>query len=201
MAGPARPAPSGTGHHATPADAGAPADFIACAAAALIVSATHAALTLLAGAFLTTAGCVGFGRSAMLHLVVFSAIFAMMSVIRGAARLARRHGAAEAWLARVAVAAIVGLFMHRIVLSSLSFTGADVSGGRRGVRGGAGARARAARHPGAGRRRSRAQRPGPALGNAARQGWPGSGWCSRWALGLAPKSLFRASTGTSRSRS
>ena len=48
MAGAARPAPErGLDTRRHRADAGAPADFIACAAAALIVSATHAVLTSL----------------------------------------------------------------------------------------------------------------------------------------------------------
>lgn len=114
----------GTDSRPTPADAGAPADFFACAAAALIVSTTHAGVTLLVGAIPTAQWSIELGRSAMLHLVVFLAIFALISVIRGAARRARRHEAVEAWLARGVLAAILGLFVHRIVLSALSFTGA-----------------------------------------------------------------------------
>ena len=114
---------TGTDSRPTPADAGALADFVACAAAALVVSATHAIVTLLAHAVPTAQWFVELGRSAMLHLVVFSAIFALTSVVRGAARFARRPETAEAWLTRSVVAAILGVFAHRIVLSALSFTG------------------------------------------------------------------------------
>lgn len=115
-----RPGMDGT---PAPREVGAMADFLACAAAALVVSVTHALFTLWAGAVPTAVWFVGLGRSATLHLVVFSAIFAVTSVVRGAARVGRRPDVVEAWLARTVVAALLALFMHRVVLSSLSSTG------------------------------------------------------------------------------
>jgi hypothetical protein len=108
---------------ATRADeTGVSADFVACAIAALVISGTHAVIALLGGAPPSTRWFAEWGSSALLHLVVFSAIFALISVIRGAARLVRQPQV-EAWLGRAALAGMLGLFMYGVVLSALSMTG------------------------------------------------------------------------------
>lgn len=98
-------------------------DFIACASAALVVTLGHALRILLAGGSPTPQKIADFCRAAVLHLVVFSAIFAVISVIRGAARLTRRPAVVEAWLGRAFLAAVLAIVVDRIVLSSLSFNG------------------------------------------------------------------------------
>ena len=102
-------------------------DFMACAGAALIVTFGHALRIAFTGGSPTPQRIAGFGRAAVLHLVVFSAIFAAISVIRGAARLTRRPAAVEAWLGRAFLAAAVAVVVDRIVLSSLSFNGAGAA--------------------------------------------------------------------------
>ena len=95
----------------------AAADFVACMAAGIVVSVTHAA---------AIGGVVGLserGRIAMLHLVVFAAIFATLSIVRGLARLTPRPAAVERWLSSAALAVATGVFVDRVVLSPLSFTG------------------------------------------------------------------------------
>ena len=101
---------------ATAAEPEVVGDFVACAGAAFIISITYAASG-------TGSGLVELGRVALLHLLVFSAVFALVSVIRGTARFAPRRDIAEAWLARAVVAALLAMFVNRIVLSSLSYTG------------------------------------------------------------------------------
>lgn len=106
----------------TRGNSSAAGDFLACAAAALLITGTHAVLTLAASG-VSSAWLAGLGRSVVLHLLVFSTAFALISIIRGAAHVAPRPKAVEAWLARAVIAALFALFMQRVVLSSLSFTG------------------------------------------------------------------------------
>ena len=98
------------------------ADFVACAAAALVVTLAHAVLTL-KGAPSAAQWSAGVARSAILHLAIFSAVFAAISIVRGLARPSPRPGAVETWLARIAVTAAVGVFVARIILSALALTG------------------------------------------------------------------------------
>jgi glucan phosphoethanolaminetransferase (alkaline phosphatase superfamily) len=103
-------------------------DFLACAAAAILITTTHAALVL-SGEAGSSTWLGGLGRSAILHLLVFSTAFAIISVVRGVAQyvvsgFSRTLAAAvEAWLARAVLAALFAVFMQRVVLSSLSFGG------------------------------------------------------------------------------
>ena len=64
------------------------ADFAACVVAALVVTLTHA-LSALPRVFALGLASVALGalRSLLLHLVVFSGIFAAISVLRGLSRL------------------------------------------------------------------------------------------------------------------
>ncbi len=98
------------------------ADFASCAAAALVVTLAQALLALRSG---PTPGewSAGVWRSAILHLAIFSATFAVISVVRGLARPAARPGAVETWLARIVIAAAAALFVERIILAALSLTG------------------------------------------------------------------------------
>src|SRR4029450_2641420 len=105
------------------ADAGVPADYAACALAALVVAVTHSTLGLATGKASTSHWATEPGRSALLHITVFSVAFALISIIRGAARIAPRRSAAQAWLTRIAIAFVIGVFMDRVVLSALSMTG------------------------------------------------------------------------------
>jgi arylsulfatase A-like enzyme len=106
----------------TPTESSPAGDFLACATAALLITGTHAVLTVAAGG-LSSAWLVGLGRSVVLHLLVFSFAFALISIVRGAACLAPRPVAVESWLARTVIAALLALVMQRVVLASLSFTG------------------------------------------------------------------------------
>ena len=107
------------------ADADATSDFAACALAAVVVTAMHAAAALPA---VLSYGARPAGmellRSALMHLVVFSIVFAMLSVVRGAARLTPAPDVAEAMLARVALAGALAIFILGIVLRPLSLAGA-----------------------------------------------------------------------------
>lgn len=100
-------------------------DFAACALAALVVTAIHAAaafpLTLPFG--VNSTGLSGL-RSLLTHLVVFSGVFAILCVIRGASRLISKGDGVEAWMARVAVALAIAVFIFTIVLRPLSLVGA-----------------------------------------------------------------------------
>jgi glucan phosphoethanolaminetransferase (alkaline phosphatase superfamily) len=102
-------------------------DFLACAAAALLIAGTHAILALSAGAA-SSIWLAGLGRSVILHLLVFSTAFALISVVRGVAQITGRRAAVEAWLTRAVLAALFAVFMQRVVLSSLSFGGAAATG-------------------------------------------------------------------------
>ncbi len=107
----------------SPPSAGPVADFLACAAAAVVVSLGHAVPSLWAG---DTALLASFGvlaRSAALHGIVFAAIFGLLSMVRGAGRLIDSRGAAEAWFARAALAGVLALFLNRVLLVSLAQTG------------------------------------------------------------------------------
>ena len=111
-----------------PADAaGADAvsrDFAACALAALAVTLTHAlsALPFVFPLGLRGAGLGGL-RSLLLHLVVFSGVFAAICVVRGLSRLISPHAAVEAWLARGVLAIALALFLSRVVLPPLALVG------------------------------------------------------------------------------
>jgi len=98
------------------------ADFVACAAAALLVTLTQAVLTLKAGAS-SAQWSAGVARSAILHLAIFSAMFAVISIVRGLARPVPHRDAVETWLARIVVAAAAGFFVERIILAALALTG------------------------------------------------------------------------------
>jgi hypothetical protein len=105
----------------TPRDPGPAGDFVTCAAAAVCVAVTHAVVAWHGAA---DAGWIaGVWRSLLLHLLVFSAVFAVLSIIRGLSTLARRPEALAAWLTRAAVATLFAVFMDHVVLASLSFTG------------------------------------------------------------------------------
>jgi hypothetical protein len=116
-----------------PAPAGAPRfeedhdasrDFAACMAAACAVTAVHAAGPALAARpFGWGAAGFAFGRSLLLHLVAFSAIFGAICVIKGASRAIADRDEVEAWIARGAIAAGVAVFLATIVLRPLSLTG------------------------------------------------------------------------------
>ena len=100
-------------------------DFAACALAALIVTLTHAVPALPSvlplGVRSAALGSLG---SLLLHLVVFSGVFAATCVIRGAARLISPRAAVEAWLARCVLAFALALFLSQIVLRPLALVGA-----------------------------------------------------------------------------
>ena len=112
----------GTKAAPSPVDAGPAADFVACVCAALMVSGTHALLGVLVTG-VPTGWIAELSSAAVLHLLVSSAIFAVISIVRGISRLAPQPEAAEGWLARAVIAAAFCVFMQRVVLSSLSFTG------------------------------------------------------------------------------
>ena len=97
-------------------------DFGACAAAAIVVTLTQAVLTLSVSPSLAQ-WSAGVARSLILHLAIFSAMFAVISIVRGLARPSPRPGAVETWLARIVVAAAAGLFVDRIILAALALTG------------------------------------------------------------------------------
>ena len=103
-------------------------DFCACGATAILLTLSYAVRALLAGDAPTPRWFADFGRAAIIHMVAFSAIFAVISVIRGGARISRRSAAAEAWLARAVLAVFIALFIDRIVLSSLSYREMGVAG-------------------------------------------------------------------------
>ena len=104
----------GNGHGPTPADAGALGGlFRLRRCGAHRQRDPHGAHAAAASSRRRRRGSSVLGRSAGLHLVVFSAVFALTSIVRGAARLAPRPDAVEAWLARTLVAAMLGLFIHR----------------------------------------------------------------------------------------
>jgi hypothetical protein len=105
-----------------PRDPGPAGDFVICAAAAVCVAVTHAAMAWQGAP--DAAWVAGVWRSLLLHMLVFSAVFAVISIVRGLATMARRREALEAWLTRGAVALLLAVFMQHVVLASLSFTGA-----------------------------------------------------------------------------
>src|SRR5262245_48728499 len=99
-------------------------DFAACAVAAIVVTAMHAIAPLpvvlsLSGWSAVVAGI----RSLLVHLVVFSGIFAVICVIRGASRLISARDAVEAWMARGALACALAVFIFSVVLRPLSLAG------------------------------------------------------------------------------
>ena len=92
--------------------------------AALAVTLTHALSAVASVSALGLSGIVlGALRSLLLHLVVFSAIFAAISIIRGLSRLISARPAVEAWLARAVVAIALLFFISRVVLRPLALTG------------------------------------------------------------------------------
>ena len=99
-------------------------DFTACMGAALAVTLTHAlsALPSVAPLGLRSAG-IGALRSLLMHLVVFSGIFAAICVVRGLSRLISPRAVVEAWLARGVLALALLLFLLRVVLPPLALTG------------------------------------------------------------------------------
>ena len=99
-------------------------DFAACALAALAVTLTHAlsALPFMVQRGVRSAGLGGL-RSLLLHLVVFSGVFAAICVVRGLARLISPRAVVEAWLARGVVAIALALFLSRIVLRPIALVG------------------------------------------------------------------------------
>ena len=121
-------------------------DFAACALAALVVTLTHAlsALPFVFPLGMRSAALGGL-RSLLLHLVVFSGVFAAICVIRGAARLISPRAVVEAWLARCVLAVALALFLSRIVLAAARAGGRAGGGRGRGVRRGAGGGVRSGR--------------------------------------------------------
>jgi Sulfatase len=99
-------------------------DFAACAFAALVVTLTHALSALPSALPLgaRSAGIAGLS-SLLLHLVVFSGVFAAICVVRGLSRLISRRDALEAWLARGVVATVLALFLLRVVLRPIALVG------------------------------------------------------------------------------
>ena len=99
-------------------------DFAACALAALAVTLTHA-LSALPSVFPLGVRSAALGglRSLLLHLVVFSGVFAAICVIRGLSRLISPRAVVEAWLARGVLAIALALFLSRIVLRPLALVG------------------------------------------------------------------------------
>ena len=116
-------APARPGADAAGADA-VSRDFAACALAALAVMLTHAlsALPFVFPLGLRNAG-LGSLRSLLLHLVVFSGVFAAICVVRGVSRLISSHPGVEAWLARGVLAAALALFLSRVVLPPVALVG------------------------------------------------------------------------------
>jgi hypothetical protein len=105
-------------------DRDASRDFVACMAAALGVAVVHAvAPAMLVGPSGWTAIGLGFVRSLLLHMVAFSAIFAVISVVKGASRAIADRDDVEAWIARAVLAAALAAFLVTIVLRPLSLTG------------------------------------------------------------------------------
>ena len=117
-------------------------------------------------------------RSLLLHLVVFSGIFAAISVVRGLSRLISPRAAVEAWLARAVIAIALAFFLSRVVLRPLALVGR--ARGDRGcrVRRGVGGGVRSSRDPGAAGSRPGAERPRAAVVDAIarRRNRPGSRW-------------------------
>ena len=99
-------------------------DIAACWLSALVVTLIYAitALPLVLRFGARSAG-VQLLRSLLLHLVVFSAVFATLCVIRGAARLISKRSGTEEVLARCTLAFAFALFILRIVLRPLSLVG------------------------------------------------------------------------------
>lgn len=99
-------------------------DFAACMVAALAVTLTHAlsAVPSVSAFGLRSVG-LGAVRSLLLHLVVFSGIFAAICVVRGLSRLISTRAAVEGWLARVVLASALTFFLSRAVLRPLALTG------------------------------------------------------------------------------
>ncbi len=113
------------GDAARPTDRGSDvaADFAACALAALVVTAVHAlvAVPAVLPSGVRSAG-VGLTRSVLFHLVTFSAMFAVICVIRGLSRL-MSSDTLEEWLARAALGLALAAFTFTIVLRPLSVVG------------------------------------------------------------------------------
>src|SRR5918995_1240258 len=107
---------------AVPLDSGLQTDFAACLGAASVVTVVHAGGSAMLGGT-PDGSLMSFGRSALLHVLAFCAIFAGISVIRGVAAFSRRPVEVEAWLARGVFAAILGVVVDRVVLAGLAFTG------------------------------------------------------------------------------
>jgi len=108
-------------------DAGADStwsDFAACMVAALVVTIWHAVrpaaavLPLGAGSL-----AIESTRSLWIHLILFSAMFAAISVVRGAARLMSTRAAVEAWMARAVIASALAIFIFAVLLRPLSMIG------------------------------------------------------------------------------
>ncbi len=103
-------------------------DFAVCVLAGLIVTMIFAAAALPPTLpFGTPAAALAGLRSLLLHLVVFSGIFAVLCVVRGAARLVSSRDEVEEWMARGVLAAALALFIYSVVLRSLSFAGASAT--------------------------------------------------------------------------
>ena len=100
------------------------ADFAACVVAAIVVTVMHA-LSAVPSVFALGLASVALGalRSLLLHLIVFSGIFAAISVLRGLSRLISARAAVEAWLARAVIAITLLFFLSRVVLRPLALTG------------------------------------------------------------------------------
>ena len=142
-------------------------DFAACALAALAVTLTHALSAAAVGVPLGLAErALGALRSLLLHLVVFSGIFAAICVIRGLSRLISPRAAVEAWLARGVLAiALRALPLARRAPAARARRGARGDRGRC-VRRGAGGGVRPARDQAPAGPRPGVERPRSAVGDA-----------------------------------
>jgi hypothetical protein len=101
------------------------ADFASCMIAALAVTLMHALSALPPFPLDLATDGVGVLRSLLLHCVVFSGIFAAISIVRGVSQLISPRGVVEAWLARGAVAIALVFFLVYVVLRPLALTGAQ----------------------------------------------------------------------------
>jgi hypothetical protein len=111
---------------ARPSNTGSDASryFAACALAALVVTAVHAAAAVPAVLpFGGGAAGLGITSSLLFHLVVFSTIFAVICVIRGLSGLAPSSSTVEEWLARGSLSLALAIFIFTIVLRPLSVVG------------------------------------------------------------------------------
>ena len=93
--------------------------------AALAVTLMHALSALPPFPLGVATDGIGVLRSLLLHGIVFSGIFAAISIVRGASQLISPRRGVEAWLARGVVAIALVFFLLYVVLRPLALTGAQ----------------------------------------------------------------------------